>query len=40
MINLNKNMEAILQSQKDQKKVKERHRQRNDTIVTKFGIRS
>ena len=40
MINLNKNMEAILQSQRDQKIAKEGHHRRNKTIITKFGIRS
>ena len=40
MINMNQNTEAILQSQIDQKIVKERQLGRNDTIITKFGIRS
>ena len=40
MINLKIYIEAILQSQRDQKISKERHRQRNETTITKFGIRS
>ena len=40
MINLNKNTEAILQSQRDQKIAKERHLQRNKTIIKKSGIGS
>ena len=40
MINLNNNTEAILQNQRDQKISKEMHHQRNNTIITKFGIKS
>ena len=40
MINLNRNMEEILQSQRDRKISKERHRQINKTIVAKFVIKS
>ena len=40
MINLNKNTEAILQSQRDQKIAKERHRRINENIIIEFGIRS
>ena len=39
MINLNKDTEAILQGQRDQKIAEARHRQINKTIITKFGIK-
>ena len=39
MINLNKDTEAILQSQRDQKIAQARHRWRNKTIIKKFGIK-
>ena len=38
MINLNKNTEAILQIQRYQKIAKESYSQRNETIITEFGI--
>ena len=40
MINLNKSDETIIKSQRDQKIAKESHHQINETIITKFGIRS
>ena len=40
MINLNKTMEAVLQSQRYQKIVNKSHRQINETIIIKFGMRS
>ena len=40
MINLNKNTEAISQSQRDQNIAKEMYSQRNRNIITRFGIKS
>ena len=40
MINLKKNTEAILKSQRYQKIAKKRRHQRNKTTITKFVIRS
>ena len=38
MINLSKNTEAILKRQRHQNVAKESYCQRNNTIITKFGI--
>ena len=40
MINLNKNTKKISLSKREQKIAKERHRQKNKTIIKKFVIRS